>query len=88
MTNKSCVVFVINSIRLGGAERALVNILGQTHLQEGLDVFKNPRAYNTGGRVKLESGTTIKPMGKPEQTEENTIIPITKIICTFLKFFK
>ena len=29
-----------------------------------------------GGRVKLEDGTTITPMGKPEQTEENTIIPM------------
>ena len=29
-----------------------------------------------GGRVKLESGTTITPMKKPEQTEENTIIPM------------
>ena len=38
MPDKNRVVFVINSIRLGGAERALVNILGQTHLQEGLDV--------------------------------------------------
>ena len=29
-----------------------------------------------GGRVKLEDGTTITPMKKPEQTEENTIIPM------------
>ena len=29
-----------------------------------------------GGRVKLENGTTITPMEKPEQTEENTIIPM------------
>ena len=29
-----------------------------------------------GGRVKLEGGTTISPMGKPEQTEENTIVPM------------
>ena len=29
-----------------------------------------------GGRVKLEDGTTITPMGKPEQTEQNTIIPM------------
>jgi len=29
-----------------------------------------------GGRVKLEDGTTISPMGKPEQTEENTIVPM------------
>jgi hypothetical protein len=29
-----------------------------------------------GGRVKLEDGTTITPMEKPEQTEENTIIPM------------
>jgi hypothetical protein len=29
-----------------------------------------------GGRVKLEDGTTITSMGKPEQTEENTIIPM------------
>jgi hypothetical protein len=29
-----------------------------------------------GGRVKLEDGTTITPMEKPEQTEQNTIIPM------------
>ena len=32
--------------------------------------------YAKGGRVKLEGGTTISPMGKPEQTEENTIVPM------------
>ena len=33
-------------------------------------------SYKKGGRVKLEDGTTITPMGKPEQTEQNTIIPM------------
>ena len=69
MTNKSCVVFVINSIRLGGAERALVNILGQTHLQEGLDVHvllldNEPMARELPSHVRLTildcKGSTLK----------------------------
>ena len=45
-------------------------------LDDEYNIKKGIPDYKKGGRVKLESGTTIMPMEKPEQTEENTIIPM------------
>ena len=45
-------------------------------LDDEYNIKKGIVEYKKGGRVKLEDGTTITPMGKPEQTEENTIIPM------------
>ena len=45
-------------------------------LDDEYNIKKGIVEYKKGGRVKLEDGTTITPMRKPEQTEENTIIPM------------
>ena len=45
-------------------------------LDDEYNIKKGIVEYKKGGRVKLENGTTITPIKKPKQTEENTIIPM------------
>ena len=66
---------------MGGLKGLQLKILAEEFMKQGMSesaAYEKAanQLYAKGGRVKLESGTTITPMEKPEQTEENTIIPM------------
>ena len=66
---------------MGGLKGLELKLLAERFMKQGMSESKAyekavDQLYAKGGRVKLEDGTTIMPMEKPEQTEENTIIPM------------
>ena len=66
---------------MGGLKGLELKLLAERFMKQGMSESKAyekaaNQLYAKGGRVKLESGTTITPIKKPEQTEENTIIPM------------
>ena len=79
--NGSIVLSEDELAEMGGLKGLQLKILAEEFMKQGMSesaAYEKAanQLYAKGGRVKLESGTTITPMEKPEQTEENTIIPM------------
>lgn len=73
------IVFLINSIKLGGAERALVNLLSKPTFYEGFDVSvllldDEPLAREVPDHIKLvkldSGGLPLKECYKPKRVFE------------------